>query len=181
MELNADSGISPSLPEELLSAIQVFKDDHPSATLMSWVLIFAYLQDMLDKQKKASQNPVLLIERPLHQSQAGKYDDLALNILQDLSNMVKKSMQQGGKRIDEDDEERQLESEVGKEKPTLTSAEAAKNTSLRRSTRATSKTPAETSVGKEPKKTTKKRKRAGIVRFEAGRVRYNKRIVRSNP
>ncbi|KNE93567.1 hypothetical protein PSTG_13100 [Puccinia striiformis f. sp. tritici PST-78] len=51
-----------------------------------------------------------------------------------------------------------VESEVGEEDPTSTSAEAAKNTLLRRSTRATSKTPAETSIGKEPKKTTKKGK-----------------------
>ncbi|KAH9467755.1 hypothetical protein Pst134EA_011384 [Puccinia striiformis f. sp. tritici] len=72
--------------------------------------------------------------------------------------MVKKSMQQGGERIEEEEEERQVESEVGEEDPTSTSAEAAKNTLLRRSTRATSKTPAETSIGKEPKKTTKKGK-----------------------
>ncbi|KAI7963802.1 hypothetical protein MJO29_004229 [Puccinia striiformis f. sp. tritici] len=55
MELNADSGISPSLTEELLSAIQVSKDDHPSATLMSWVLIFAYLQDMLQPSTLSGQ------------------------------------------------------------------------------------------------------------------------------
>ncbi|KAH9463799.1 hypothetical protein Pst134EA_015881 [Puccinia striiformis f. sp. tritici] len=81
-----------------------------------------------------------------------------MNSLQDLSNRVKKSMQQGGERIEEGDEEGLVESEVGEGDPTSTSAETAKNTAVRRSTRATSKTPAETTIGKDPKQTTRKGK-----------------------
>ncbi|KAI7949241.1 hypothetical protein MJO28_008062 [Puccinia striiformis f. sp. tritici] len=67
-------------------------------------------------------------------------------------------MQQGGERIEEGDEEGLVESEVGEGDPTSTSAETAKNTAVRRSTRATSKTPAETTIGKDPKQTTRKGK-----------------------
>jgi hypothetical protein len=45
IELNSENAVSPSLPDELLNAIQVFKDDHPTATLMSWLLVFSYFQN----------------------------------------------------------------------------------------------------------------------------------------
>ncbi|KAA1069856.1 hypothetical protein PGT21_034460 [Puccinia graminis f. sp. tritici] len=45
IELNSESAVSPALPDKLVNSIQAFKDEHPTATLMSWVLIFSFFRN----------------------------------------------------------------------------------------------------------------------------------------
>ncbi|POW20925.1 hypothetical protein PSHT_02958 [Puccinia striiformis] len=89
IELNPDSGVSPSLPEELLSAIQVSKDDHPRATLMSWVLILSYFRNassrlrisyssQLREANLVSENLIPLLHEVLNVAERGKPIDISI-------------------------------------------------------------------------------------------------------
>ncbi|KAI9622296.1 hypothetical protein H4Q26_015334 [Puccinia striiformis f. sp. tritici PST-130] len=84
IELNPDSGVSPSLPEELLSAIQVSKDDHPRATLMSWVLIFLTSRmrisysSQLREANLVSENLIPLLHEVLNVAERGKPIDISI-------------------------------------------------------------------------------------------------------
>ncbi|PLW09364.1 hypothetical protein PCASD_18962, partial [Puccinia coronata f. sp. avenae] len=89
IELNSENAVSPSLPDELLNAIQVFKDDHPTATLMSWLLVFSYFQNASSRLRNSyssqlretglvSENLIPLLHDVLQVAERGKPIDISI-------------------------------------------------------------------------------------------------------
>ncbi|KNZ44547.1 hypothetical protein VP01_904g2 [Puccinia sorghi] len=82
IELIPESAISP-LPEELLNAIQASKYQHPTATLMGWLLVFSYFHNASSRMRNSyssqlreanlvSENLIPLLHAVLQVAERGK-------------------------------------------------------------------------------------------------------------
>jgi len=89
IELNSESAISPSIPEELLNAIQASKSQDPTATLMGWLLVFSYFHNASSRLRNSyssqlreanlvSDNLIPLLHEVLQVAERGKPIDISI-------------------------------------------------------------------------------------------------------